>query len=59
MVDRLTITAEEKSRFTESVEKALLLGNGLAILHYGKKTAENETKISRIKVRKKITCSVS
>ena len=45
VVDRLTITAEEKSRFTESVEKALLLGNGLAILHYGKKTAENETKI--------------
>ena len=44
VVDRLTITAEEKSRFTESVEKALLLGNGLAILHYGKKTAENETK---------------
>jgi len=37
VVDRLTITAEEKSRFTESVEKALLLGNGLAILHYGKK----------------------
>ena len=33
VVDRLTITAEEKSRFTESVEKALLLGNGLAILH--------------------------
>ena len=44
VVDRLTSTAEEKSRFTESVEKALLLGNGLAILHYGKKTAENETK---------------
>ena len=44
VVDRLTITAEEKSRFTESVEKALLLGNGLTILHYDKKTAENETK---------------
>ncbi|MFL2807719.1 MAG: excinuclease ABC subunit UvrA [bacterium] len=40
VLDRLTITAMEKSRFTEGVEKALLLGNGLAILHYAKKNQE-------------------
>ncbi len=45
VVDRLKITAEEKSRFTESVEKALLLGNGLAILHYRKRSTENDTEI--------------
>ena len=41
VVDRLKITANEKSRFTEGVEKALLLGNGLVILHYRKKNADN------------------
>ena len=41
VVDRLKITANEKSRFTEGVEKALLLGNGLVILHYGKNNADN------------------
>ena len=40
VLDRLTITPQEKSRFTEGVEKALLLGNGLAILHYAKKNQE-------------------
>ena len=44
VVDRLKITVEEKSRFTESVEKALLLGSGLAILHYGKRSANNDIK---------------
>ena len=42
VLDRLTITPQEKSRFTEGVEKALLLGNGLAILHYAKKSAEQD-----------------
>ena len=45
VVDRLKITAEEKSRFTESVEKALLLGNGMAILHYRKRGTENDNEI--------------
>ncbi|MDP6216497.1 MAG: excinuclease ABC subunit UvrA, partial [SAR324 cluster bacterium] len=42
VLDRLTITAQEKSRFTEGVEKALLLGNGLAILNYAKKDSEKD-----------------
>ena len=45
VVDRLKITPEEKSRFTESVEKALLLGNGMAILHYRKRSTENDNEI--------------
>ena len=45
VLDRLTITAHEKSRFTEGVEKALLLGNGLAILNYAKKSSEKEPEI--------------
>ncbi|MEZ7853065.1 MAG: excinuclease ABC subunit UvrA [SAR324 cluster bacterium] len=43
VLDRLTITAQEKSRFTEGVEKALVLGNGLAILHYAKKVVAQDT----------------
>ena len=45
VVDRLKINAEEKSRFTESVEKALELGDGMAILHYRKRNAENDNEI--------------
>jgi len=45
VVDRLKITAEEKSRFTESVEKALQLGDGIAILHYRKRSTENDNEI--------------
>ncbi len=45
VVDRLKINAEEKSRFTESVEKALELGDGMAILHYRKRSAENDNEI--------------
>ena len=41
ILDRLTITPNEKGRFTEGVEKALSLGNGLAILNYSKKVNEN------------------
>ena len=40
VLDRLTITPKEKSRFTEGIEKALILGNGLAILNYAKKSTE-------------------
>ena len=36
VVDRLKINTNEKGRFTEGVEKALSLGNGLAILNYPK-----------------------
>jgi excinuclease ABC subunit A len=43
VLDRLIITPQEKSRFTEGIEKALLLGNGLAILHYAKTNSENDT----------------
>ena len=34
VLDRLTLVPEEKSRFTESVEKALKLSEGLVVLHY-------------------------
>ncbi len=34
VLDRLTLLPEEKSRFTESVEKALQLSEGLVVLHY-------------------------
>ncbi len=34
VIDRLTLTAKEKSRFTEGVEQALKLAEGLVLLHY-------------------------
>ncbi|MGA1597902.1 MAG: excinuclease ABC subunit UvrA [bacterium] len=34
VLDRLTLVAEEKSRFTEAVEKALRLSEGLVLLEY-------------------------
>ena len=34
VLDRLTLSSDEKSRFTEGVEKALQLANGLVVLNY-------------------------
>jgi len=34
VLDRLTLTSDEKSRFTEGVEKALQLAEGLVVLNY-------------------------
>ena len=43
VLDRLKITPKEKGRFTEGIEKALSLGNGLAILNYTKNINSDET----------------
>jgi Excinuclease ATPase subunit len=59
VVDRLTITAEEKSRFTESVEKPCCWVTGWLFCTMVKKLQKMKQKISWSKARKKITCSVN
>ena len=53
VIDRLTITAKEKGRFTEGVEKALSLTNGLIILSYSKNFSEKDQKITSEKNQQK------